>query len=419
MKRIVPSLTVCLLMSCFVGAQYHTGGYFGVTWGSASVAYGVRSDLQGKVTTMQLGTVSHYDCEMAADNKLVLVSDSTTGAIWMIDPFSMSVVGTLFADGALRSTAYGLEYDHNGDLYLFTSSQLFRIQVPGGLTTVTSGSFGLGNGTIDVRTGELLIAAGSNLMRVDRQTGKATTLGTGFMSRYGDAAQDPLTGSVYVSTCCGTSTVPRSLDVLPPGKTVSTIYLASPTLLGAYGPQMDRVSAATTRIVTGCYRSSSTAQSGGIWYIDVNSSATQKVASFATTTVADVTFIEGRNIHSTRTAPGRYSVNISLPADASRSYVMGVGFTGVVPALPLPDGRRIPLVLDDLALLSVRGLLAPLVSGTVGALDAFGRATARIDVSSLYPGIRGLVVWMVVLTIDPKAPLGISTITDPFVLKFD
>jgi len=422
MKHITLSLAVGLLMSGFAGAQYHTGGYFGVTWGAGNVAYGVKSDLQGKVTTMQLGTISHYDCEMAADNKLILVSDSTAGAIWMIDPFAMTITGTLFADPALSTIAYGLQYDHNGDLYVFSSSRLFRIQIPGGLTTVTSGSFSLGNATVDTYTGEILIAAGvSNgvLMRIERQTGTTTTLGTGFATRYGDAAHDALTGDVYVSTCCGTSTVGRSLDVLRAGKSVSTIYLSSPSLLGAYGPQMDRVSAASPRIVTGCFRSSTTAASGGIWYIDLKTTGLQKVASFAPTTVANVLFLEGRNIQSTRTGPGRYTVNLSLPPDASRPYVMGAGITGVIPALPLPDGRRIPLVLDDVALLSIQGLLAPIVSGTVGALDPLGKATVRIDVSSLYPGIRGLVMWMVAVTFDPNAPLGVSTITDPYVLKFD
>jgi hypothetical protein len=422
MKRIILSLTAGLLMGCLVGAQYHSGGYFGVTWGASSVAYGVKSDLKGKVTTMQLGTISHYDCEMAADNKLILVSDSTSGAIWTIDPFTMTITGTLFTDPALKTTAYGLQYDHNGDLYVFSSSRLFRIQIPGGLTTVTSGSFSLGNATVDTYTGEILIAAGvSNgvLMRIERQTGSTRTLGTGFATRYGDAALDPLTGDVYVSTCCGTSTVGRSLDVLRAGKSVSSIYLASTSLLGAYGPHMDRASAASPRIVTGCFRSSSSAASGGIWYIDLKSTGLQKVASFSTTTVANVLFLEGRNIQSTRTGPGQYTVNLSLPPDASRPYVMGVGITGVVPALPLPDGRRIPLVLDDLALLSIQGLLAPIVTGTVGALDPFGKATARIDVSRFYPGIRGLVMWMVAATFDPNAPLGVSTITDPHVLKVD
>ncbi len=422
MKHLLLSLVLAAAVHCPTGAQYHNAGYFGVTWSSGGKAYALKSDMLGKVTTMQLGTVSHYACEVAGDNKLVLVSDSTSGSIWKIDPTIMSVTGTLFTDTALKTHANGLEYDHNGDLYVFTSSSLFRVDTTNRLTTVTTGSFTLGNATIDIDTAELLIATGltnGSLLRINRHSGVITTLASGFNTRYGDSAQDVLTGDLYVPTCCGTSTNFHSLSVLRAGQAKSTIYINSQTYVGGYGVQPDRASAAKPRLVSGCFRSSLAAVSGGIWHVDIASASPSKVASFNTTTVADVSILEGRNIHGNRTAPAKYDINISFPAESSHPYVVGLGYTGVRPALPLPDSRRIPLILDDLTVLSIRNQLSPFATNTVGILDAFGKARVKIDLSSLYPAIRGLVLWMVVVTLDARAPLGLATISDPFVLKVD
>jgi len=38
--------------------------------------------------------------------------------------------------------------------------------------------------------------------------------GTGFSGRYGDLVQNPLTGDIFVPTCCGWSTTGQSLHVL-------------------------------------------------------------------------------------------------------------------------------------------------------------------------------------------------------------
>ena len=119
------------------------------------------------------------------------------------------------------------------------------------------------------------------------------------------------------------------------------------------------------------------------------------------------------------TATGMYDVRINIPSDGGNSYILGFSFTGVVPALPLPDGRRLPLVVDNLTFLTVNNLSAPYFTGTVGTLDAFGMAQAKVNVSAFYNLLKGMKLWMVVVTLDPKAPLGLATISDPKVLKFD
>ncbi len=413
---------VLIVAGTALEAQVHRSGYFAVTQRDKFFSFGLRVDPRGNVTTMQLGYEHHNVCEVAADNRSILVCDPAAQAIWQIDPSAMAVVGTLISDPALGTAVYGMEYDHNGDLYVLTGSSLLRIGAAT-VTTVTTANLSFANATIDIDTAELLVAVGLNagmLQRIDRQTGAATTLATGFSTRYGDAAQDPRTGDVYVPTCCGVNSSPlRSLDVRRAGTTVSTIYLASNALAGAYGVQFDRASASTPRIVTGCVRNLLAPASGGVWFIDVATAVPQQLAPFPSATVTDVSFLEGRNLHTTRTAAGRYRVDISVPTDAGLNYVLGVGYTGVRPGVALPDGRRILLNPDGLTMLATANGLAPFVTNTVGSLDAAGRATAMIDVSGLVPAIRGMLVWLSVVTLDPRSPLGIATISDPFVLKMD
>jgi len=44
-----------------------------------------------------------------------------------------------------------------------------------------------------------------------------------------------------------------------------------------------------------------------------------------------------------------------------------------------------------------------------------GRGSGGLDVSKL-PGLSGLRVWAVAVSLDPAAPLGLSTISDPILI---
>lgn len=402
-------------------AQPHASGYFGVTWASGGSSYGVHVDPTGLVSSMVIGSQSRYTVETAADNRSMLFVDHSLNAILAVDPIGLAVVGTVFSNPALSSVAYGLHYDCNGDLLVFSSSNLHKVDsLSSTLTTLVSSSFSLGDGGIDIETGNLLVATSAGLRRIDRTTGAITTLATGgLLTRYGSLAQDIATGDVYVPTCCSTSTVPRALDRVPGGMGTAAIWLSDPNLIGAYGVNADRASAATPRLVSGCFRSAGVPMSGGVWSIDLATKMATQLGAFTTTTVADVDFVSGRNIHTQRTAPGRYDVAIDLPFDGGNLYVVGISATGVRPVWPLPDGRRIPLIFDNVTSLSVRGLGAPFLTGTLGVLDGFGRGKATIDLSSLYPAVRGLRLWLTVATFAAPAPLGIGTITDPSVIRVD
>jgi len=410
------SVLVALLLPVGVaGAQYHTADYFSVTW--AGVA--LKSTQTGGVTSMALGTTDHYQCEVDLTNRFVLVLDSTSKSVWRIDPLLMAVTGTLASDPAWSSTAFGLEFDQNGDLWIGQSSRIMKLS-PGGVVTTVSGNQGVSHMTFDLDTSDLLFARSGVVQSMDRNGANLTTLGTGFSTRYGDMVKNPITGDVFVPTCCGWLSPGKSLHVLRAGTSVASIYLASNDLAGAYGPNMDRVSAANPRLVTGSHvYAAQYPNSGGMWWIDLGTKQITRINKFQLKTIADSTILESRNVQTVRSAAGRFTIGLNVPTDAGKGYVLGLSLTGYKPMFPLPDGRRIPLVVDPLTVLSLQGALAPFVTGTVGQLDAFGKATARMDVSSLINVIKGLKVWMVLATLDAKAPLGISTICDPKLLVLE
>lgn len=405
-----------IAVASIAAAQPHTGGTFSVTWAANGVSYGVNTDASGSFTTMAVGSTSRYQCEMFADNQLVLVPDTTSSSILLVDPNQMAILTTFATDPALGTVARGLNYDHNGDLWLCTTSDLYRIAPTGAVTSVAS--IGGSHMGMDPLTGDLILLQGSSLVSLERSSLTTTTLGSGFNGRYGDLVRDPLSGDIFVPTCCGWSGY--SLHVLRNGTSASSIYLADTGLAGAYGPQLDRVSAANRRIITGSHVwLTSYPNSGGMWTIDMATGMPSKLSTFNTVTIADSTILGSRNLHTTRTAPGKYTVAIDLPVNGGLSYVLAASFSGPTPASPLPDGRRIPLVFDSLTKLTVSGLSAPYVTNTVGVLNAFGRATATIDLGPLTNALRGSAIWLCVVTFDPAAPLGLSIITDPHIVKFD
>ena len=398
-------------------AQYYPGDYFSVTWSG----WLVKTDQLGAVTSVRVGTTSRYQVEMALDNTRVLVPDQQAGAIWLVDPTIMSVVGTLATHPYLSNYVYGMHVDHNGHLFVAAQARLLRIDPTGQTYTISRNASYAQYLGLDMATGDLISGAGSNLYRLARDGSTLVTLGGGFNFRYGDIAQDILSGDIFVPTCCGYSTSGMSLHVLKAGSSVASIYLADPNgLAGAYGPNLDRASAAKPRIVTGSHIFVTSApNSGGMWYVDLATATPTKLAAFPHATIADSTILGSREIQSVATAPGRYDIRFCVPTEGGASYVAALSMTGVQPALPLPDGRRIPLVLDNLTVASASGWLAPVLTNNTGQLDPFGRAQAQLDVSSFYQAARGLRLWVILVTLDARAPLGIATICDPRVLVID
>jgi len=124
----------------------------------------------------------------------------------------------------------------------------------------------------------------------------------------------------------------------------------------------------------------------------------------------------GRNVSTARTMPGKWHVNLSFPGEAAKSYVVALSAAGTRPGVALPDGRRIQMNVDTLTALSINGLLAPIFTGQAGKLNASGAGIAFIDARSLLPAAQGVRVWIVAVTFDGSASLGIETISDPHLL---
>jgi hypothetical protein len=97
-------------------------------------------------------------------------------------------------------------------------------------------------------------------------------------------------------------------------------------------------------------------------------------------------------------------------------YALALSLSGVRPGVLLPDGRRLPLNVDALTHAVLFGGLGHFLSfASVGRLGPLGLAFTYLDVSRL-PGVSGIRVWAVAVALDPAAPLGLGTISDPILI---
>ena len=66
---------------------------------------------------------------------------------------------------------------------------------------------------------------------------------------------------------------------------------------------------------------------------------------------------------------------------------------------------------------SVQGGIGTALSGTLGRLDAFGRARVVVDTNALGSALKGVRLWAVALLLDPASSAGFSHIVGPTVLN--
>jgi hypothetical protein len=106
------------------------------------------------------------------------------------------------------------------------------------------------------------------------------------------------------------------------------------------------------------------------------------------------------------------SIQFSLfaTADASLPYQMGSSFGNG----PIPLGtRQIELSLDDLLVVSVKGLLPFIFQNYAGVLDAQGQASARLNIPGI-PQLTGLRIYTAFVTVSASAPGGVQSISKSF-----
>ena len=182
-------------------------------------------------------------------------------------------------------------------------------------------------------------------------------------------------------------------------------FKAIGTNITTYGMHLDRASASIPQLIFG-----SSGTSSGLYVFDLNTNAIATLASLSGVTVQKV--FPSREVSTLRRAAGTWEIALHFAGEAGNGYAVGLSLSGIRPGVSLPGGRRVPLNVDNLTSLSVNGQLGPLFAGAVGALNSFDRGMAVLDVSSL-PVLKGIPVWAVALTLNPQAPLGIQTISDP------
>ena len=104
------------------------------------------------------------------------------------------------------------------------------------------------------------------------------------------------------------------------------------------------------------------------------------------------------------------SVRLDLKASDSRGlpYQFGSSFgTG-----PIPVGARtIGLSADPLLVISVGGLLPGVFRDYAGQVDSQGEAHAAIQIPN-HQGLVGLTLHSAAVTLDPRMPFGLRTITN-------
>ena len=101
---------------------------------------------------------------------------------------------------------------------------------------------------------------------------------------------------------------------------------------------------------------------------------------------------------------------LRAPADGGLPYQVGTSLgTGPIPI----DTRQLGLSLDDLLLVTVRGLLPAVFQQYSGLLDATGRGTAKIAIPG-NPGLVGVRLHSAFVTLDASAPSNIKSISNTF-----
>jgi len=417
MTRIFGSILLVVLLGGFASAQPHRNGAAGVTDFDGQVFVFDGS----KVSSLSLGSVANYGCVMDGLNRLLLVVRAS-GEVVKVDPKSVAVVGIL-ASGLVG--AFDIAIDHHGDHFINSDSTLWKVDPTGATSTILTGLPGAGGGTtIDIDTGELIIqsTSGKNVdptLLVSRDGSSVTTLGIGANARFGIAQHIP-SGDIFIGSCCGDFVQSENLYFLPAGSHLATVWLASPSPpVGVYSLKADRSSAATQQLLLGAFRPSLPSRGyGGLYTIDLATRAVSRLTTIRSS-LYEVELLYRRNLFGIRTGAGTWDIGLAVPEDAGRGYWMIMGASGVRPGLVLPDGRKVNLVMDGLAFLGLTVGYGAYLKGTLGVLDAKGRATAQLDLTPFLPALNGLRLHFMAVTIDPLAPLGLKTITDPFVFKVE
>jgi hypothetical protein len=417
------------LLALAVAAQPHTAGWSFTGSASATspapVAIGI-VDNAGKLSTIM--PVSQLPVNVYAagatidfDDKtyvMALLSKAINGSLIQVDQKG-TILQTIQVESVNPGMGGGMTHDvmldQNGDYIVVVgfgggtpNPGLRKVDRANKVTTIYQGTplrdpYAV---TVDIDTGDFIVVDTSThgLYSIAPDGSAITSVGLfpTNLSIRNQICQDPRTGDYFVGSFQSNGAVLMRMDQL--GQ--MTTFLAS-GLIAGYGVYPDRGSAAAPRLAVG-----STSTTSGIFFVDLSTKAITTLINTASASLTYLQVFPAREVATYLRSPGRWEIYLHFAGEASAAYAVGLSLSGVRPGVPLPDGRRILLNVDNLTALSLNGQLGPLFTGNVGNLNPSARAMAVLDVSSL-PVLKGIPVWLLAATLDPRAPLGIQTISDP------
>ncbi len=408
------------LSSAAVAQPYSDWAFIGNPSAGQPVALG-SVDGGGNVTTIlsgaQLANSFPSGACMDADNRHYLVglgSSVNNASVIRVSPTGM-IVQTITVS-TLMTTAVDVAVDVNGDYLVLESNgtsafqtRLYRVTpVVNTITTVWSigGFYPAYALAIDGASGDALVVyQGFGTATVYRIAPSGTVVKSSAtpVNLRGQLQYDWRTGDTIIGAWPNIS--PGAVLLKRDGAgNLSTLLAAG--LNSGEGVYPDRASSANPRWIV-----ASDPGTSGLFAVDATTNAITTLHATTSYVYSHVFPDRGRNLTVIRQGATLRDFAISIPADAGRNYVLGLSVTGTTAGVPLADGRRIPLTIDPVTAASVNGVLGPILTGHVGTLDASGRGVANLNVSGL--GLPPMPIWAIVLTLDPSAPLGIRTITDP------
>ena len=359
----------------------------------------------GQVTTVVTGVGGTVNMVcMDNDNQSVVICQASPPALYRVDPLQNAIVGTIWSGAPLTYVDY-FNPTSTGDFLVADNTQVWVVKHDGStVTTIRMGSpFQNLQGCIeDVATGYFAmgdITADAVFM----VAGDGTVVSTHAFPSMNpfSLTQDPRDGALIVGN--GGAGLVHRLDT-----NISALTTVSASAGNANAICFDRWSG-NGEIVVGTTT---------VYRMDIKGT----VITFHTGipgTNSGMCFDKGRNIVPVKTGtPNNYKFDIHIPGQAGMGYVFGLSTSGFTPGIPL-GSRVIPLVLDNVLVLSLQGTLFPLLKNNIGTLDPFDRATATLDLSGFGSLLKGLRVWSAAIALNPAAPGGIAVVTKPYVIVLE
>jgi len=445
----------CLAQSCH-SAEYLCGGSPYLCGTTVPGVWLVKGN--GSATSLFLaGNIIHSFCMDVDNRKIVfavggvpyastcLPSTGPDHGLYRYDPGAMTYETIYGPDSMACFAPNKIHVDQNGD-YVFSCWQrsgltsrycLLKADRAGTLTTVLS-TASLGHPAFldrsverNIDTGHFLVSDGmsrtspttlNNPIHEVAADGTVTTWSTG--GKYG------WIGSHAMPQDHGSGAIEgphdRYLFQVKPGTTsrtiLATLRVGTALAVNFHNFKFDLQSAAAKRWV-GTPSTPGGGFTSWIAHLDRSGSASSIHVSGLPAGKAvrdnDFAFYRGNHIASLKTGKNRWDLLLSCPRSPGRAYAIAASISGVRPAAPLPDGRRINLVPDAITTATLNNWLPGIWNPGPLILDANGEARGFLDLSSLPvpPGGIGMPVWIAMAVLDPGAPWGVKYLPDTIVIR--